>query len=295
MNSMPLSLEIQVFVCAAAFGALINMYSVQILKTFWSKYAYGDRTSLPWATGNSVVQALLGRRTIHYMKSRMVLFPWFELTFASLVLLALIVHGLNWQFVRTAAFLTFALPLATISALDERNGALTPHILTIPGTALGLVTSWLPGSMRSISPGMLDDVNLPVGLSQAIEGLASSLLGSAAGYLVLYIVYLSFRLLTGKEGMNYGCFTANMMIGAFCGWQLLPVVIVISSSIASVVGIWRILIKHIERDTPQAFTPYQMLAGIIAMIWGYDLVTWYLSLVSRHDLGTTSHGPFSAL
>jgi len=249
---------------------------VQILKTFWSTYAYGEirKQTLPWATGNLVVQALLGKKTLRYMKTRNFLFPWFELTFASLVLLALIVHGLNWYFVRTVAFLAFALPLAMISFLNE---TLTPDNLTIPGTVVGLVTSWLPGSMKSVSFGMLDKFNFPMELSQAIDGLASSLVGAAVGYLCLYGVYKLFLWLTGKEGMGKGCFKANMMIGAFCGPQLVVEVVIISAGIGIFVGLTLIATKRQDRNEPIAFTPYQMLAGLIAMTWGNNLLDWYLS------------------
>lgn len=278
MNSVSISLGIQVFVCAAVFGALINMYSVQILKTFWSTYAYGEvrKQKLPWATGNLVVQALLGKKTLRYMKNRNVLFPWFELTFASLVLLALTVHGLNWNFVRTAAFLAFALPLAMISAIDEPE-AFTPDVLTIPGTVLGLVTSWLPDSMKSMSPGMLDKFSFPMELSQAIDGLASSLTGAVTGFFSLYVVYWLFFRLTGKEGMGYGCFKANMMIGAFCGPVLVFQVMIISALVGSLVGLNLIITKGRNPIIQMAFTPFQMLAGIITMTWENNLLDWWLS------------------
>ena len=53
-------------------------------------------------------------------------------------------------------------------------------------------------------------------------------MGAAAGYLSLWTVFWAYKLATGKDGMGYGDFKMNAAVGAFVGWKLLPLVILLS-------------------------------------------------------------------
>jgi len=110
--------------------------------------------------------------------------------------------------------------------------------------------------------------------------LHESVVGAAAGYLSLWSVYHVFKLVTGKEGMGYGDFKLLAAIGACLGWQALPLVILLSAAVGSIVGISMIALARHSRNTPIPFGPYLAAAGWIAMIWGDDLISWYLSLVT---------------
>lgn len=130
-----------------------------------------------------------------------------------------------------------------------------------------------------------DSITLPLlwaGLLLNLGGnftdLGSAVIGAAAGYLSLWVVYWVFKLATGKEGMGYGDFKLLAAIGAWLGWQMLPLTILASSMVGAVVGITLIIaVKH-GRNVPIPFGPYLAAAGIIALFWGKPLTQQYLGL-----------------
>jgi leader peptidase (prepilin peptidase)/N-methyltransferase len=129
-----------------------------------------------------------------------------------------------------------------------------------------------------------DAITLPllwVGLGASYFGLFTSLgnsvLGAMLGYVTLWSVYHVFRLLTGKEGMGYGDFKLLATLGAWLGWQLLPVIILLASALGAIVGISLILWRGHDRNIPIPFGPYLAGAGLVAMLWGTQLVRWYLA------------------
>jgi leader peptidase (prepilin peptidase) / N-methyltransferase len=107
--------------------------------------------------------------------------------------------------------------------------------------------------------------------------LRSAVIGAAAGYLALWSVYWLFKLATGKEGMGYGDFKLLAAIGAWCGWQMLPLAIIVSSVIGAAVGIALMLFARHGRNVPIPFGPYLGAAGIVALFWGPQLTRQYLS------------------
>jgi leader peptidase (prepilin peptidase)/N-methyltransferase len=128
-----------------------------------------------------------------------------------------------------------------------------------------------------------DDITLPLiwaGLLLNLWGiytdLASAVIGAMAGYLSLWSVYWLFKLLTGKEGMGYGDFKLLAAIGAWLGWQVLPLTILLSSLVGAVVGIGLIVLARHGRNVPIPFGPYLAIAGVIALFWGKALTQAYL-------------------
>jgi leader peptidase (prepilin peptidase)/N-methyltransferase len=105
--------------------------------------------------------------------------------------------------------------------------------------------------------------------------LASSVMGAIVGYLVLWTIYHLFRLLTGKEGMGYGDFKLLGALGAWMGWQMLPLVVLLSSVVGAAVGIVMLSSGRMKRDIPMPFGPYIAAAGWIALIWGTQIVDFY--------------------
>ncbi|MBT8150060.1 MAG: A24 family peptidase [Gammaproteobacteria bacterium] len=106
--------------------------------------------------------------------------------------------------------------------------------------------------------------------------LESALWGAVAGYLSLWSVYWLFKLLTGKEGMGYGDFKLLAALGAWMGWQMLPVIILLSSLVGAVVGIAMILFSGHDKSRPIPFGPYLAAAGWIALLWGNTITRAYL-------------------
>lgn len=130
-----------------------------------------------------------------------------------------------------------------------------------------------------------DDITLPLlwlGLLFNMYGtfasLGNAVAGAMIGYLVLWCVYWLFKLATGKEGMGYGDFKLLAAIGAWLGWQLLPLVIILSSMVGAVVGITLIIASRHGRNIPIPFGPYLAGGGLIALFWGQQLTQGYLQL-----------------
>ncbi|HWU84637.1 MAG TPA: A24 family peptidase [Rhodocyclaceae bacterium] len=130
-----------------------------------------------------------------------------------------------------------------------------------------------------------DDLTLPLlwaGLLANLLGLYTSLpgavIGAMAGYLALWSVYWGFKLLTGKEGMGYGDFKLLAALGAWLGWQMLPLLILLSSLVGAIVGIALMVLAKRGKDVPIPFGPYLAAAGVIALFWGPVLnrLYWHL-------------------
>lgn len=128
-----------------------------------------------------------------------------------------------------------------------------------------------------------DDITLPllwlgllINLNGVFTGLPSAVIGAIAGYLALWAVYWLFKLATGKEGMGYGDFKLLAAIGAWLGWKMLPVVILLSSLVGAVVGIALIVLAKRGRHIPIPFGPYLAGGGLIALFWGEPIIRAYL-------------------
>ena len=109
--------------------------------------------------------------------------------------------------------------------------------------------------------------------------LPSAVIGVMAGYLSLWLVYWGFKLITGKEGMGYGDFKLLAALGAWLGWQKLPMIVLLSSIVGAVVGILLIALAKRGRQVPIPFGPYLATAGTIALFWGDQLTQYYLRLI----------------
>ncbi len=107
----------------------------------------------------------------------------------------------------------------------------------------------------------------------------TSIIGGVAGYLSLWSVYHLFKLLTGKEGMGYGDFKLLALLGAWLGWQFLPLIIILSSLVGALIGIAMIVFRQHDASRPIPFGPYLAAAGWLALIWGNDLNRLYLDFV----------------
>ncbi|MOA00597.1 Type 4 prepilin-like proteins leader peptide-processing enzyme [compost metagenome] len=105
--------------------------------------------------------------------------------------------------------------------------------------------------------------------------LHDALWGAVAGYLALWSVYWLFKLITGKEGIGYGDFKLLALLGAWGGWQILPLTILLSSLVGAVAGVIWLRLKQVETSTPIPFGPYLVIAGWIALLWGGQITNFY--------------------
>lgn len=161
-----------------------------------------------------------------------------------------------WQFGPTwqcAAMLLLSWGLLAMSLIDADH-QLLPDVLVLPLLWLGLIVNQYG---LFATPG-------------------DALWGAVAGYLSLWSVYWLFKLLTGKEGMGYGDFKLLAMLGAWGGWQILPLTILLSSLVGAVLGVIMLRLRNAETSTPIPFGPYLAIAGWIALIWGEQITSAYL-------------------
>ena len=159
-----------------------------------------------------------------------------------------------------ALLVTWALIALTGIDIDHQ---LLPDNITLPLMWAGLVTAC------ALDP--LSGVALPVSAKDAI-------IGAAAGYTSLWLVFHAFKLVTGKEGMGYGDFKLFAALGAWLGWKLLPLIIVLSAATGAVLGILIIVLQGRDRRTPMPFGPYLAAAGWLAMMYGDSLLDGYLRI-----------------
>jgi leader peptidase (prepilin peptidase)/N-methyltransferase len=122
---------------------------------------------------------------------------------------------------------------------------------------------------------------LLINLHGAFTPLPQAVIGAAVGYLVLWAIYWLFKLLTGKEGMGYGDFKLLAALGAWLGWSMLPLIILLSSLVGAVVGISLMIFKRMDKGNPIPFGPYLAAAGLIALFWGQAITGHYLLWMSR--------------
>ncbi|MEL0660804.1 A24 family peptidase [Psychromonas arctica] len=122
-------------------------------------------------------------------------------------------------------------------------------------------------------------LGLLINMSGTFIGLQDAVLGAVFGYLTLWSIYWAFKLLTGKEGMGYGDFKLLAALGAWFGWQALPLIIILSSFAGAIIGIAVIVASKDKQSRPLPFGPYLAIAGWIYLVYGVELTTLYYSFI----------------
>ncbi len=204
-----------------------------------------DHEIRPWENLPVVSYLLLRGRCSHCHAG---ISPRYPLIEAFCALLSLIVA---WKFgptAQTAGLLAFTWALLAASMIDLDH-MLLPDDIVLPLLWLGLIVN---------SFGLI--VSLP-----------EALWGAIAGYMSLWLVFQTFRLLTGKEGMGYGDFKLLAALGAWLGWQQLPLIILMASASGAVLGVLAIALKLRERSQPIPFGPFLACGGWICAIWGTEI------------------------
>lgn len=179
-------------------------------------------------------------------------YPLVELTCGLLSAYVAWHFGFTWQ---TGSMLFLTWGLLAMSLIDADH-QLLPDVLVLPLLWIGL---------------MVNQFGL-------FASPADALWGAIAGYLSLWSVYWLFKLVTGKEGMGYGDFKLLAMLGAWGGWQILPLTILLSSLVGAVLGVIMLRLRNAETSTPIPFGPYLAIAGWIALLWGEQITASYLQI-----------------
>lgn len=178
-------------------------------------------------------------------------YPLIELFSALTVVTVAYYFGVSIQ-AFFAILLTWALIALAIIDFDHQ---LLPDDITLPFLWLGIIISFF----------------------NVFTDLPSSVLGAIFGYGSLWSVYIVFKLVTGKEGMGHGDFKLLALLGAWFGWQVLPVIIILSSFVGAIIGISMVIFKSHDKTVPIPFGPYLAIAGWVTMLWGSHIMSVYLN------------------
>lgn len=179
-------------------------------------------------------------------------YPLVELLTAVLTVAVVMKFGVSWQAV-AAVLLTWV--LITLALIDY-DTQLLPDSMTLPMIWLGLLLSLIPLYVDSVA----------------------SIIGAVSGYMLLWLVFHLFKLITGKEGMGFGDFKLLAMLGAWLGWKMIPLIILLSSFAGAVIGILLVVLKGHNKEHPIPFGPYLAIAGWGALMFGEKIVEHYLNL-----------------
>ncbi|MGI0117380.1 prepilin peptidase [Zooshikella sp. RANM57] len=207
----------------------------------------------PWQNIPVISYLLLKGKCANCSMSISIRYPLIELIAGLLALLSGWYFGFSLNTI-TACLLLWALLTLTMIDFDHQ---ILPDDITLPLLWVGLL------------------INFQWQLFTTID---QALWGVIAGYLTLWSVYWLFKLLTQKEGMGYGDFKLLAMLGAWLGWKMLPLIILLSSFIGAIVGGLLILFRGHDHQIPIPFGPYLAGAGAVALFWGETIVQQYFQL-----------------
>ena len=210
-----------------------------------------------WQNIPVVSYLLLGGKCSKCGESISARYPLVELLTGTLAAMCAWHFGVGWEALMAIVITLALVPIAMIDAETQ----LIPDAIVLP-------LMWIGLAMSLFSPLAGADV-LFIPPKDAI-------LGAIAGYLSLWSVYQLFKLVTGKEGMGYGDFKLLAALGAWLGWQQLPLIILMSAVVGAIIGIALMALRNQERSVPMPFGPYLAAAGWITMLWGDVIQTAYI-------------------
>lgn len=180
-------------------------------------------------------------------------YPAVELATGLFSALVAVNFGATWL---ALALLLFVWALIALTMIDFDH-QLLPDDITLPLLWLGLAVN-------------TQDLGTGVTTQEAV-------LGAVVGYLSLWSFYWVFKLATGKDGMGYGDFKLLAALGAWMGLQALLPIIILSSLVGATFGIASILLMGRDRSAPMPFGPFLAGAGLIMMIWGNQIYSFYMT------------------
>ena len=210
-----------------------------------------------WQNIPVISYLLLGGKCANCHESISARYPIVELMTALLAALCAWRFGYGLEAVMAVVMTLALIPIAMIDAETQ----LIPDSIVFPLIWIGLAMSLFH----------------PMGGAETLFiAPKDAIVGAIAGYLSLWTVFQLFKLITGKEGMGYGDFKLLAALGAWLGWQQLPLIILMSAVVGAIVGICLMAFRKHERSVPIPFGPYLAAAGWITMLWGEKVKNLYL-------------------
>lgn len=241
-------------------GSFLNVVIVRVPRMmdsynllFPASHCPQCQTPIAWFHNIPIISYLCLKGRCHHCHQKIsIQYPLVELLTVILSVAVAIRFGLTWAMLG-GLLLTWS--LVALAFIDAEHTIL-PDSITLPGLWLGL-------------------------LMNAFDVFATpthAIIGAISGYLSLYAVFFAFKWITGKEGLGYGDFKLLAMLGAWLGWQSLPMIILISSLLGSIVGISLIVFRKQDKNTPIPFGPFLAIAGFLALLWDSQFNLFYFKL-----------------
>ena len=210
-----------------------------------------------WQNIPLISYLLLGGKCAKCGESISARYPLVELVTAILAATCAWRFGVGWEALMAVVMTLALIPIAMIDAETQ----LIPDSIVLP-------LMWIGLAMSLFSP--------MAGAEVLFIAPQDAIVGAIAGYLSLWTVYQLFKLITGKEGMGYGDFKLLAALGAWLGWERLPLIVLMSAVVGAIVGILLMALRQHERSEPIPYGPYLAAAGWIAMLWGDVITNSYL-------------------
>ena len=161
--------------------------------------------------------------------------------------------GIGWP-LAASLILIWSLLCLTVIDIDHQ---LLPDNITLPLVWAGLLANYF-------------------GLFTTLE---SALIGAVAGYLGFWLVYHAHHKLTGREGLGYGDFKLLAALGAWLGWEMLPMIVLAASVTGTLLSLAMMVFRGLNSRTPVSFGPFLALGGWLALLWGQEITSGYLKLL----------------
>lgn len=200
-----------------------------------------------------VISYLILRGNCRYCSSKISpQYPIIELLTGIIITLSIVQFGLT---INGLLAIIFSTSLIALAGIDFRE-KLLPDQITLPLMWIGMLAN-------------TQGIFVP---------LIESIIGASVGYLSLWSIYWIFKLITGKDGMGYGDFKLTAALGAWLGWKMLPLIVLVSSGLGALVGISAIILGLKSQNSQLPFGPFLAISGWLAMIWGDSILLWYTSL-----------------
>ncbi|MFQ6349366.1 prepilin peptidase [Pseudomonas sp. R11F] len=207
----------------------------------------------PWQNIPLLSYVMLRGRCAHCRESISARYPLTELACALISAVTAWHFGFGWQ---AGAVMLLSWGLLAMSLIDAEH-QLLPDVLVLPLLWLGLILN---------SNGLL-------------ATLPDALWGAVTGYMSLWTVFWLFKLITGKDGMGHGDFKLLALLGAWGGWQILPMTLLLASLLGVSAGLMLMRLRKSDASTPMPFGPCLAIAGWIALLWGGQITDFYLQSV----------------
>lgn len=252
LNQRPIG-EIVTFLLGLIWGSFFNVCILRIpdeKSLIPGSHCPKCKRAIPFYLNVPVLSYLLLRgRCRNCKKAISIQYPLVELVTAGMFLGLFHQYGFGLQWLGFTAFCSLLLVISVIDLYHQ----IIPDELSLPGIVIGFLFTWLTGELA---------------WWDSLGGLL------AGGGVFLAIAFL-YEKLAGREGLGGGDVKLLAMIGAWLGLRSILVVIIISCSLGSVIGIGVMWFRGRDLKYAIPFGPFLAVGAIVYLLMG-NQINWLL-------------------